>query len=102
EATRDLPRTASECKVEITFVLPSNKYPTDCPYGSDLDNLLKRFFDALNKTIFLDVAGKDGSVVELTAFKRKATDADPTGAYLNIREIKHNLVNNPITKRGRL
>jgi Holliday junction resolvase RusA-like endonuclease len=97
EATKDLPRTTSECKAEITFVLPPNKYPTDHPYGSDLDNLLKRLFDALNKTIFADVAGKDGSVVGLMATKRMSTDADPPGAYLKIREIQHILIDRPTT-----
>jgi len=42
----------------VTFLLPANKYPTDFPYGNDLDNLCKRLFDALSKTIFSDARGK--------------------------------------------
>jgi len=87
EATQNLPKIKSECKAEITFILPANKYPTDHPSGPDLDNLLKRLFDALNKTVFVDVAGKDGSIVEVVASKRKSSDTDPPGAYVKIQEI---------------
>ena len=87
EATQNLPKITSKCKAEIAFILPANKYPTDHPYGPDLDNLLKRLFDALNKTIFVDVAGKDGSIVEVVASKRKSSDRDPPGANIKIQEI---------------
>ena len=86
-ATKDLPKITSRCKAEITFVLPLNKYPTDHPYGSDLDNLLKRLFDALNETVFSVAAGKDGAVVEVIASKRKASENDPPGAHIKIQEI---------------
>jgi Holliday junction resolvase RusA-like endonuclease len=50
----------------------------------DLDNLLKRFFDALHQTIFRDIPGRDGCIVELHAKKiRVATDAE-AGADLEI------------------
>ena len=87
EATQNLPKVTSKCKAEIAFILPVNKYPTDHPYGPDLDNLLKRLFDALNKTIFVDVAGKDGSIIEVVASKRKTSDTDPPGADIKIQEI---------------
>jgi len=88
EATQNLPKITSDCTAEIMFVLPKNKYPTDHPYGSDLDNLLKRLLDALNETVFSDVPGKDGAIVEVTASKRKSSDNDPPGAYIKIQEIK--------------
>jgi Holliday junction resolvase RusA-like endonuclease len=87
EATQNFPRITSGCKAKIEFILPANKYPNDHPYGSDLDNLLKRLFDALNVTVFADVAGKDGSIVEVVATKRKSSDTDPPGVYLDIQEI---------------
>ena len=87
ETTQNLPRITSECKAEIAFILPANKYPTDHPSGPDLDNLLKRLFDALNKTVFVDVAGKDGSIVEVVASKRRSSETDPPGAYVKIQEI---------------
>ena len=50
--TRRLPRIKHRCSVNVTFILPMDKYPKDHPHGPDLDNLLKRLFDALNKTIY--------------------------------------------------
>ncbi len=87
EATQKLPRITSECRAEIAFILPANKYPADHPYGPDLDNLMKRLFDALNKTVLVDVAGKDGAIVEVVASKRETSETDPPGAYVKIQEI---------------
>lgn len=83
-ATSNAPKVHGPCQVEVSFVLPPNKYPTDHPYGPDLDNLLKRLFDALNKTIFSEVPGKDGSVISLKATKRKATNSETTGVHIII------------------
>jgi Holliday junction resolvase RusA-like endonuclease len=87
KVTENLPKINTKCKAEIVFTLPENKYPSDHPYGSDLDNLLKRLFDALNQTIFTDVPGKDGSVVEVKASKKKTSEIEPPGAHIDIQEI---------------
>jgi Holliday junction resolvase RusA-like endonuclease len=84
EQTRELDRVSGACTVDVTFFLPADKYPLDHPFGSDLDNLLKRFFDALQQTVLADAPGKDGCVVELAARKRKASSAEPPGALLTI------------------
>jgi hypothetical protein len=43
----------------------------------DLDNLLKRFLDALHETVFRNVPGRDGCVVEVHAKQeRVASDAE--------------------------
>ena len=56
----------------------------DHPYGNDLDDLLKRFLDTLNATVFSDVPGKDGCVESLEATKvRVHIDAD-AGAEFEI------------------
>ena len=86
EATKSLPKTTRACRADITFVLPENKYPKDHPYGSDLDNLLKRLSDALNMTVFADAPGKDGSIVKVTASKRRVSEAEPPGAHVKISE----------------
>lgn len=52
--TAHLPLVKEACALKATFLLPPNKFPTDFPHGPDLDNLLKRFMDALNHTIFRD------------------------------------------------
>lgn len=85
--TKDLSRVISKCEADITFILPPDKYPADHPQGPDLDNLTKRLFDALNKTIFADVKGHDGAVVKLSASKRKALLGDQPGCWLSVREI---------------
>jgi Holliday junction resolvase RusA-like endonuclease len=75
------------CRLRVTFFLPADKYPADLPYGMDLDNLLKRFFDALQTTVFLNVQGKDSCVTELEARKVPVQSADDAGAELEIVEL---------------
>jgi hypothetical protein len=57
--TSDLPKIKDACLMKETFLLPTDKYPRDMPYGPDLDNLLKRLLDALNQTIFSGAKGGD-------------------------------------------
>jgi Holliday junction resolvase RusA-like endonuclease len=52
EQTSNFPKVKEACALKVTFLLPPNKFPTDFPYGPDLDNLLKRLLDGLHKTIF--------------------------------------------------
>jgi Holliday junction resolvase RusA-like endonuclease len=85
--TAHLPPVTGACHLRVTFRLPPSKYPSDHPHGMDLDNLLKRFLDALHETVFRDVPGRDGCVVELQAKKVKvASDAD-AGADLEILPV---------------
>ena len=86
QATINLPKVEGPCYMIVVFVLPGDKYPLDHPYGPDLDNLMKRLFDALNDTVFSEVAGKDGSVVQLVVSKRKATQSECTGARVIIAD----------------
>lgn len=88
-ATMNLPKVKGSCHMKVVFVLPEDKYPPDYPYGPDLDNLMKRLFDALNKTVFSQVQGKDSSVVQLVVSKRKARRSEPTGARIIIVEGKN-------------
>ena len=86
QATMNLPKVKGPCNMIVVFVLPEDKYPLDHPYGPDLDNLMKRLFGALNDTVFSEVAGKDGSVVQLVVSKRKATQSECTGARVIIAD----------------
>jgi len=86
QATRNLPKVNGPCYMIAMFVLPEDKYPSDHPYGPDLDNLMKRLFDALNDTVFSEVLGKDGSVIQLVVSKRKAMQNEPTGARVIISD----------------
>lgn len=87
EQTQGLPKINEACMLKVTFFLPPDKFPSDFPYGSDLDNLLKRFCDALNKTVFSESPGKDSCVINLTATKAKVNDIDAAGAYLEILPV---------------
>jgi Holliday junction resolvase RusA-like endonuclease len=72
------------CKLEVEFILPRDRFPNDHPFGSDLDNLLKRFQDALGKTVLREAPGQDGAITELVARKRKAAPGEATGARFNL------------------
>jgi hypothetical protein len=86
--TKDLPKINEACILHVTFLLPPVKFPKDYPFGSDLDNLLKRFFDALNETIFSEAKGKDSCVISLHASKVKVNSESEAGALLEIIPIK--------------
>ena len=84
EQTSHLAPLAGPCRLRVIFRLPPSKYPTDHPHGMDLDNLLKRFFDALHSTIFATVAGRDGCVTELEVKKVRVGTDEEAGADLEI------------------
>ena len=84
EQTKDLPKITSPCLMKVTFFLPANKFPSDLPHGPDLDNLLKRFMDALKKTVFSEAEGCDSCVVAITATKTKVGSDSEAGAHLEI------------------
>lgn len=77
--------------MEVEFVLPTDKFPKDFPFGMDLDNLLKRLLDALGKTVLKDLPGKDSAIVDLRASKRPARNGEATGARVIIREYQSSL-----------
>ena len=85
--TRELPKVKEACAMKVTFLLPPDKFPKDFPYGPDLDNLLKRFMDALNDTIFSETQGKDSCVVMLTVMKTRAPSNQEAGAHLEILPV---------------
>jgi Holliday junction resolvase RusA-like endonuclease len=85
--TRTLPKITGGCIAKITFLLPAEKYPSDYPYGSDLDNLINRFFDALNETILSKVPGKDSCIVSLNVTKVRVESDKDAGALLEITSI---------------
>lgn len=86
--TAHLPKVLHPCLVRVTFRLPADKFPKDYPYGGDLDNLLKRFFDALVETVFSDAPGKDAIVISIEAAKVRVASGDQPGADLEIIEIE--------------
>lgn len=82
--TKSLSKVDGQCMLRATFKLPENKYPSDLPYGPDLDNLLKSFLDALNETIFNNVEGHDSCVTILEVAKIRVAKEKDTGVYLEI------------------
>ena len=75
------------CLLKATFLLPPDKYPKDFPYGSDLDNLLKRFMDALENTIFSEARGVDSCVISINAIKTKVSSYEEAGVLLEILPV---------------
>lgn len=88
EQTAHLPKVKEACIMRVTFLLPPNKFPKDFPYGPDLDNLMKRFFDALNHTIFNDTDGKDSCVIELSLMKTMVDSENEAGVILEVLPIR--------------
>ena len=86
--TKNLPKVTEACILRVTFLLPPNKYPKDLPYGPDLDNLMKRFSDALNQTIFSESEGRDSCVVEMSVMKTMVRSEVEAGALLEVLPIK--------------
>lgn len=84
EQTSSLPKIQEACISKITFCLPKDKFPIDFPYGPDLDNLLKRFLDALNETIFSEAKGKDSCIISMDVSKAKVDNVEEAGVYLEI------------------
>jgi len=50
--------------------------------------MLKRFFDALNETVFSSAQGKDGIVVSIEVTKVRVGELNEAGADLEIIEFE--------------
>lgn len=72
------------CILKVTFLLPPDKYPGDLPYGSDLDNLLKPFLDALNETVFSEAEGRDSCILSMTVMKAEVSSTQDAGVHFEI------------------
>ena len=87
-ATRGLDTINGPCRLDVDFILPASKFPSDVPFGSDLDNLLKNLLDALGKTILRNAEGRDSAILEINARKRKARPGERTGARISLSRVK--------------
>jgi Holliday junction resolvase RusA-like endonuclease len=67
--------------------MPGDKFPPDHLYGNDLDNLVKRFCDALKTTVLADAPGQDGAIVMLEAAKARVDRPEEAGARFEIIEV---------------
>lgn len=85
--TRNLDKVTDACIVNVTFLLPPDKFPPNFPYGSDLDNLLKRFLDALNHTIFSQARGKDSCIIAIHVTKARVESEQLSGALLEVLPV---------------
>ncbi len=87
DQTKDLPKVKEACILNITFLLPPDKFPTDFPYGPVLDNLLKGFLNVLNETIFSEAPGKASCIVSLNVMKTKVESESVAGALLEVLPV---------------
>lgn len=88
EQINHLARIKEACVMKVTFLLPPKMFPSDYPYGTDLDNLLKRFLDALNETIFSEAPGKDSCVVSMTVMKTRVALPAEAGVHFELLPIE--------------
>lgn len=84
DQTADLPLIIRPCLMRVTFLLPPSKFANARPFGNDLDNLLKRFCDALVKTVFRNAKAQDGIVMSLEATKTRVESDAEAGAELEL------------------
>jgi len=63
-------------------VPPENKFPLDYPFGTDLDNLLKRLLDGLSQTVLSEAKGRDSTVIAIRATKRMVGAGQEPGARI--------------------
>lgn len=87
DQTRSLPHIRTACELDAEFVLPEDKFPSDLPFGMDLDNLLKRLLDGLGRTVLIDAPGNDSAIVSLRASKRKARPGEDPGVKLRLAPV---------------
>jgi len=85
--TSRLPKVKEACALKVTFLLPPDKFPGDYPFGPDLDNLLKRMMDALERTIFAEARGGDSCVVLLHVMKTKVKSKEEAGAHIEVLPV---------------
>jgi Holliday junction resolvase RusA-like endonuclease len=85
--TEHLEKIKGPCLVHVTFRLPREKFHNGNPFGNDIDNLLKRLFDALSKTVFSDVPSKDACVVSVEATKVFVMNPSEAGVDGEIIEV---------------
>jgi Holliday junction resolvase RusA-like endonuclease len=87
KATQNLRKIKGPVLVKVTFKLSKEKFHDANPYGTDLDNLLKRFFDALGRTVFSEAPGKDACVVAIEAAKVLVHNPSESGVDGEIIEM---------------
>ncbi len=87
KATQNLRKVRTPVLVRVTFKLSKEKFNEANPYGTDLDNLLKRFFDALSRTVFSEAPGKDACIVAIEAAKVLVQNPSESGVDGEIIEM---------------
>ena len=87
DATKHLRKISGPVLVHVTFKLTREKVYEANPYCTDLDNLLKRSFDALSKTVFSEAPDKDACIVAIAAAKVLVHNPSESGVDGEIIEM---------------
>lgn len=87
DRTKGYKKVTGPCLLRVTFRLPKDKFHDGNPFGTDLDNLLKRFLDALSQTVFCEAPGTDACAVSLEATKVLVTNTQEAGVDGEIVQI---------------
>jgi Holliday junction resolvase RusA-like endonuclease len=88
--TQGLPKVKKReaCLLRVTFLLKPSQFPKNCRFGPDLDNLLKRFLNALKCTVLSEADGTDSCVVAIEAMKVCAETGTQPGAELELLPVR--------------
>jgi hypothetical protein len=86
--TAHLAKVKDACLLRITYLLPKKHIPTNFPFGTDLDNLNKRFLDGLCQTVFSEAQGRDSCVIAMETMKVIVESADDAGAHIEVLPIR--------------
>ena len=89
KATQNLTKVKGPVLVRVTFKLAQDKFREANPFGTDLDNLLKRFCDALSLTVFSEAPGRDACIVALEATKVLVQNPSESGVDGEIIEMSN-------------
>ncbi len=84
ENTINFRKVDGPCSLKVVFYLPPDRFEIGSPYGTDIDNLVKRLLDALNETVLSDVPGKDGCIMNIEAEKSVALKPSQLGVDIKI------------------
>lgn len=90
--TVGLQKVSGPCILRVTFRLPRDKFNEKNPFGTDIDNLLKRLLDALSQTVFSEAPGKDACVVSIEASKvlvKNPSEAGVDGEIIRIGAVEN-------------
>lgn len=92
--TKNNDKVSYPCHIEVEFILEHNQFPKDRLHGPDVDNLLKKLFDAFKQTFLED----DSLVYSIIATKRRCRIHEHPGVIVLVKKHLENRNGHLLTK----